>query len=281
MVVIVTMIDHNDKAEDIYSSSPRDSMGVVSMCSTYALLSQKLGISSIRKYNGSIDDAIRADDVYAVRLMIGCRDRSMIRGGTISIYEVAQYLGYKNIVDSIDDILSLSRDIGEEKRLCRSIAYGAARGGHRTLVIDIIARGADDWNEIAYSAAEDGHMDIVMDMIRRGVNNWNGIAYSAASHGHKDIVMDMIDRGANDWNWIALSAARGGYKDIVMDMIARGVNDWNRIAVSAARHGHKGIVMAMIDRGANHWNRIALSAQEGGHKEIVEYINDIKKKRRA
>jgi len=211
VMVVVTTIDgnNNESAYDTLSSSssfvPRDVVyrgGDSGRSSMYALLSQKLGTSSIRKYNRSIDDAIRADDVPAVRVMLkmegGGRDRSMID----NIYAVAYYLGRKNIADSIDDILSLSENDDEKKkRLCQSIASSAARHGHLDLVIEMIRRGANDWNWIAYSAARGGHKDIVTEMIRRGANDWDGIACSAAGGGHMDIVAAMVEsRGATNWN---------------------------------------------------------------------------------
>jgi len=126
MVVVVSMIDHNDKAEE-------DLWYICDM------LASKLGISSIRKYNRCVNAAIKANDVYAVRVMIGCKDRSMIRGGKDDgIYAVARYLGCKNIRVCIDDILSLSRNKKEKDSLCRSIAYGAAIHGHKDLVIEMI-----------------------------------------------------------------------------------------------------------------------------------------------
>jgi len=66
----------------------------------------------------------------------------------MSVYEVAEYLGYKNMVgDDIDDILShWGKDIGEKKRLYNYIAYGAAIHGHRDIVMTMIERGANDWN---------------------------------------------------------------------------------------------------------------------------------------
>lgn len=76
---LVTVIVDN-KADDTSSSSssysysfaPRD---VVhrggSSSGTYALLSQNLGISYIRKYNGCVNAAIRADDRdWAVAMMV-------------------------------------------------------------------------------------------------------------------------------------------------------------------------------------------------------------------
>jgi len=215
MVVVVVTIDGVNKAtedkEDVSSpssfsssySTPRDDYGV-------RMLSWKLGTSCIRKYNASIDDAVRADDTYAVTVMIGCRDRSMID----KIYKVAEYLGCKNNRHGcIDDILSLSEDEYEKKRMCHYIAYGAASHGHRDLVIEMIRRGnLTNLNRIASGAASHGHMDIVMEMMDSyDAYDSNWIAYSAANNGHMDIVTAMIRRGADNWNGIASTAAIGGH----------------------------------------------------------------------
>ena len=75
------------------------------------------------------------------------------------------------------------------------IANGAAEGGHKEIVLDMIDRGADNYDDIAFAAADGGHMDIISDMIGYGVNNWEFIANRAASNGHTDIVLNMIKRG--------------------------------------------------------------------------------------
>jgi len=265
---MVATID--DSEEDRSSFTPRE---------LACILSQILGTSYIRKYNGYIDDAIKADDASAVRMMMRMqRDRSMID----NIFVVTRYLGQKNMGgDSIDDILSLSEDEHEKERLCHSIAYNAASHGHMDLVITMIDRGGgsgndDDstttirLNDIAHSAARGGRMDIVTAMIKRGADDWNRIASGAAEGGRMDIVTEMIEgRGANDWNTIAYSAAKGGHMNIVTAMIGRGADDWNQIAAGAAEGGRMDIVMEMIARGANDWNEIAAGASEGGHTDIV------------
>jgi len=64
MVVVRTIDDHsNESQEDVSSfSASRHHSGV-------RMLSKNLGISYLRKYNRSIDRAIRADDTGAVRVM--------------------------------------------------------------------------------------------------------------------------------------------------------------------------------------------------------------------
>jgi hypothetical protein len=266
------MDDHSNESQEEVSavSASRPRRGV-------RMLSKNLGISYIRKYNRSIDRAIRADDTGAVRLMMRMEgNRSMIR----DIYEVAEYLGRKNMC--IDDILALARNDDEKKKLCYSIAYGAAEGGHRDLVMEMVTeQGADNLLQIALGAARHGHMDLVMDMIRRGVKDWDSIAYHAAQGGYMEIVEEMVDRyGANKLNMIACSAAENGHMNVVRAMIRRGVDDWNQIASCAAQGGYLDIVIDMIRQGADDWNYIAYGADIGGHKDIVEYIYDIERRRR-
>ncbi len=51
----------------------------------------------------------------------------------------------------------------------------------------MIYRDADDYTEIAGRAVRGGYRDIVLDMIDRDANNYNQIA-SVARGGHLDIV---------------------------------------------------------------------------------------------
>jgi len=252
VVVLVTTIDVDDnkRVTDTSSSfAPRDNTSGIRGVCVRTLLSRKLGtgVCTLRKYNGCVDDAIREDDTHAVRVMVGCRDRSMIRD--MNIYQVSEYIGRKNIGGGcIDDIVSMAKDENEKKTLYHHIAYGAAIGGIRSLLMEMIEK--------------------------RGVGGWRGIAYGAAIGGHMDIAMDMVDRGAGNWDTIAYGAARGGHKDIVIEMIEeRGVDDWNGIVYEAARGGHMDIVIEMVYRGANDWNSIVYGAIEGGHMDIVDMVD--------
>jgi hypothetical protein len=67
MVVVRTIDDHsNESQEDVSSPS---SFSASRHHSGVRMLSKNLGISYLRKYNRSIDRAIRADDTGAVRVM--------------------------------------------------------------------------------------------------------------------------------------------------------------------------------------------------------------------
>jgi len=169
------------------------------------LLSRMLGISYTRLYR-CVDDAIEKDDVMGVRVLMRCRDRRLVD----DVYKVAEYLGRKNMC--IDDLFLIPgyRDMD----LYDYIAYGAARGGHRDLVIRMMRTGANQWNFMVSSMSVVCHRG----SIKIGHNHWNSIAHSAAEGGHRDIVMDMVRMGASDYRGIRDIANRGGYRDIVEDM---------------------------------------------------------------
>lgn len=63
---------------------------------------------------------------------------------------------------------------------------------------------------IAISAAEGGHRELVIDMIRRGANNYDGIAASAAIGNQMEIVGNMFKRGATNFQEITdIIASKG------------------------------------------------------------------------
>jgi hypothetical protein len=280
-----TTIDDRNEKEDTSSlssssSSSRDlnrgGGGSSGGSSTYAVLSRKLAISYIRDYNRCVYSAIMEKDLSAVRVMVGWRDRSIIG----DIFAVARYLSEKNVggISCIDAILSLCNDEDEKKKLYRKITCNAARHGNMDLVIEMLDRDihAINLSEIASSAARGGHKYIVMDMIRRGADNYDWIAYEAARGGHKDIVLDMIRRGANNYDWIANSAARGGHVDLVLEMIRRGhvSDEWSEIVSEAFESfADRCLDMEVILKRAHDYNWIAYEAAiSEGHKDLVKHV---------
>jgi len=77
-----------------------------------------------------IDDAIRKGDTHAIRSMVEIGDPSLIH----NIRKVAKYIGEKNMC--VDEFLLIH---GYE--WYNDIGYGAARGGHRDVVMDMMERG--------------------------------------------------------------------------------------------------------------------------------------------
>jgi len=203
------------------------------------LLSQKLGVSLLREYR-YVDDAIRKDDVMGVRLLMRMRNRRLIK----DIYDVAEYLGMRNMC--IDDLLQTPGYRVEI--IYEYIAYGAARGGHRHLLSDMMEKYPYSCSDISFFAAKGGHIDIVHDMMKKGRTNRTWIACGAAEGGHKDIVMEMVSKGPYMRSPIACSAAKGGHKDILMEMVRTGTVDWQKIGEAAAMYGHRDIVLEILER---------------------------------
>ena len=101
------------------------------------------------------------------------------------------------------------------------MAEQAALMGYRDIVMDLIRRGADDYEEfyddIAEAAAEGGHLDIIDKMLELGGGNYQAMAETAAEHGHLDIVKFIVETnpGYVELNSVEERAEEGGHQHIV------------------------------------------------------------------
>jgi len=149
------------------------------------LLSRNLGISISRLYRW-VDDAIEKNDTMAIEVMKR-RDRQLIH----DIYKVAKYLGEKNMC--VEDLLQTPGYRVE--MVYDNIAYGAAKGGHKDLVVEMVRRGADEWNCMAMCAAKYGRKELLLLSIQIGkmwcTIDWNSIVSNATEGGYRDMVMDI------------------------------------------------------------------------------------------
>lgn len=143
--------------------------------------------------------------------------------------------------------------------------WGAARGGHLSLVGALLRRGASI-NSAAAGAALGGHLDLVRNCIRFGASI-NSAVVGAALGGHIVLVENLIRCGAS-LNEAVWSAARGGHLALVEDLISRGAS-LNFAVGGAARGGHLTLVENLIERGAPLDDAVK-GAAIGGYFSLVE-----------
>jgi hypothetical protein len=128
--------------------------------------------------------------------------------------------------------------------------YEGCKTGDMNLVLQMIERGADDWNWGLNGACIGGHMKIIKFMIEKGAICWNWGLGGACQGGNMKIVKLMIKKGANDWNWGLGSACQ--YKGISIKLIAK-INNWPfsmALPNCPLDLGYMKIMKLMIKRGA-------------------------------
>jgi hypothetical protein len=174
--------------------------------------------------------------------------------------------------------------------------YKGCKTGDMNLVLQMIERGADNWNSgLEYACRgkgismpncplDLGNMQIVKLMIKKGANNWDSGLANACQSGHMKIVELMIKKGANNWNWGLENACEGGNMKIIKLMIKRGANDWDWGLRGACQGGNMKIIKFMIKKGANDWDYGLYGACQGkgismpncpldlGHMKIVKLM---------
>ncbi len=174
--------------------------------------------------------------------------------------------------------------------------YGAAAGGHKELVLNLIAKGAHV-NDAVCGAAKGDHRELVEYLITQRGASLNHAVYGAAKGGHNEFVKNLLTRGANINNAVlgagecgdielvnelitqgasidqaVLGAATGNHKELVYNLIDRGAS-LNQAVLGVALRGNVRIVNDLIAKGAN--KDIAVkAASRRGHKELVENLID-------
>jgi len=233
-------------------------------------------------------------DLLNRMIEMGAGDRSLIamgaaRGGRIDIlrdmmsrgviyYDLigdsAGEGGYQEIVDYVIHMYSVMFLQEDLEEMVQNIAYGAARGGHTSIITDIENRvGIRNWDALLANAAQGGYDDIVNTCIHH-MEDVNIVAYGAAEGGNIHLLQDLIDIGADDWDGIAEYAARGGREDIVRMIISKKeyTPNLSRIAEGAARGGYIHLLKYLIEKGADDWNDMAIAAAKGGCYNIIIYL---------
>ena len=103
-----------------------------------------------------------------------------------------------------------------------------------------------------YDACKSGNLETVLDLISKGANDWNRGLMGACEGGHLEIVNLMISKGADNWNWGQHGACRGGHLEIVNLMILKGANHWNLGLFWACHMGYFEVAQLMISKGAKY-----------------------------
>lgn len=74
---------------------------------------------------------------------------------------------------------------------------GAAEGGHKTLVENLIERGATDFNSAIYNAGRGGQKEIVGLLLKRGANINEALVGAAETRQPKEFVHYLLEIGGN------------------------------------------------------------------------------------
>jgi ankyrin repeat protein len=191
---------------------------------------------------------------------------------------------------------------GEETQKSRDIAvFGAAVGGHREKVADLIDGGYASPLRALAGAVKGGNSDLIeyifihyggnrnltvfgaamrndrkfLDEIRISDANKDSAVEGAAVGGHIDLVMLLLESGANP-NKAILGAARGGHFVLLNELIIKEQVKDNKTVLDdavlgAARGGHTKIVQHLIGLGANP-NKAVVGAAQEGNVELVEML---------
>jgi hypothetical protein len=134
--------------------------------------------------------------------------------------------------------------------------------GDMNLVLEMIKKGADDWDWGLANACRSGHMRIAKFMIKKGADDWNGGLANACRSGHMRIAKFMIKKGADDWNCGLGNACQG--KGISIKLIAK-INNWPfsmALPNCPLDLGNMKIVKFMIKKGATQCHNCNKSMSE-------------------
>lgn len=116
--------------------------------------------------------------------------------------------------------LLLSKDPGKTLANINIGLRSAASSGKKDMLIHLIRKGADDFDNALYNASEQGHDDIVKYLIETHRDNLN-MSYvnhsleTAAGEGHKSTVIILLNNGATDIEDAIQRADRAGHTEIV------------------------------------------------------------------
>lgn len=212
------------------------------------------------KYWESAKIAITNNHLSTVKLL-AAKSQSY---GDILIKEAAR-LGYTEIIDFL---------LTDRNDLYGRVLEGAALGGHWNIVLQMINKGATNFNKGLKMAAKGGHKNIMIEMINRGATDFAGALTGAAGEGHLDIVLDLINRGANNLNDGLTAASGKGHLNIVLQLIERGADAFLPALIDAAENGHVDIVKYLIDRVPTGVVPALKIAGAFGHLKVVKFLYD-------
>lgn len=154
----------------------------------------------------------------------------------------------------------------------------AAKRGHFDIVKYCLDHGATDVNHGLTSAAIGGHREIVIYFLDAGATYWDEALSNAAGRGHSDLVKFLLSQwnyGIHALDWALQSAALSGYLDLVKYMISQGASDLDSALIWAATGGQLNVIRYLVDRGATTIDRALTAASYKQHLDVIEYLRSI------
>lgn len=159
--------------------------------------------------------------------------------------------------------------------------HHAVIGRHYDLILQLIEKGANDFNNMLQQACYLGYRDIASLAISKGAtSNWNNELAMACSNGHRDIVLLMIDQGANNWNTGLHCADMRRHRELVILMITKGADiDYSHLFLSdneimqLVQLGHK--KFGTYERRAKACRQIILERQQQMNAYLIRDLSSI------
>jgi hypothetical protein len=132
-----------------------------------------------------------------------------------------------------------------------AVGVGAATRGRTTLVLDMLAKGADG-EEILPYAAENGHISLVRTLLNRHIVPQDEAIEKAARAGYLEIVQLLTPLTQGSLTEAANEATVGNRLEIVKYLLDTGrVDDISVVAITAAEFERPNILLELLRRGAD------------------------------
>jgi len=266
-----------------------------------SLCTMMMRTNRVRDYE-YVDDAIRMNDMYVVRLYLSLGKMCPINSIEYVAYEIGRrgdmhLVGMLiSIVSSLSSIDVYHNTSDSDRKMIRRKVYvwicaGAAEGGNVdivTMMIEEIERDEEDrekhgrwWCDyVAISSIKGGHVSTIYQMVKSRCNRLIGIIYALARQGYMDEVRSILQqhRRSTGVRAYSLKAAQGaaisGRKNDIFSLIGDyNITNIVSIAQYAAEGGHMDILEEMISRGmirTDDFSLLAMSGAAGGHMGVVK-----------
>ena len=179
---------------------------------------------------------------------------------------------------SVNDMLE------EQRALC-----AAARGGHTTIIRELLSRGVDPNIELSYydtlsAAAEAGDVEIIHMLVAAEANVnpsdnvYNRPLSAAAEHSNFDAIHALIEHGAdvNAGNHEAIFAAtKAGRLDVIKELIILGAElplghpESTRLMSAVVERGSGQIVKFFFEQGVNPRKDVGEGEDDGTFDPVI------------
>ena len=182
-------------------------------------------------------------------------------------YDALKYAARVGDQETFHSLLAEDSDAWDQQRaLC-----SAARGGHTTIVREILSRGVNPNINSSYynplsAAAEAGNVEIIHILVAAGANvnhsdNRHNLPLTAAArHGEVDAIRVLIEHGADmnaEDNEAIFAATNAGRLDVIKELIGLGAvlplrhPESTRLMGAAAHGGSARIVKFFFEQGVH------------------------------